>query len=110
MATPTTSTSTCDLTEGIFRDDLRTGVNTYRQNLQLMYVEALIKALDDKSRLNMVAQSVVLDQLRRIDRAQRDAALPDGLTRTSRAHSSFDRCCARSDKRPFQPIHSRKCA
>ena len=40
-----------------------------------MYVEALIAGLDDKSRLNMVAQSVVLDQLRRIDRAQRDAAL-----------------------------------
>ena len=75
-----------DLTKAIFRADLRTGVNTYRQNLQLMYVEALIKALDDKSRLNMVAQSVVLDQLRRIDRAQRDAALPDGLTGAHRAH------------------------
>ena len=75
-----------DLTKAIFRDDLRTGVNTYRQSLQLMYVQALIKALDDKSRLNMVAQSVVLDQLRRIDRAQRDAALPDGLTGAHRAH------------------------
>ena len=75
-----------DLTKAIFRDDLRTGVNTYRQNLQLMYVEALIKALDDKSRLNKVAQSVVLDQLRRIDRAQRDGALPDGLTGAHRAH------------------------
>ena len=75
-----------DLTKAIFRADLRTGVNTYRQNLQLMYVKALIKALDDKSRLNMVAQSVVLDQLRRIDRGQRDAALPDGLTGAHRAH------------------------
>ena len=75
-----------DLTKAMFRADLRTGVNTYRQNLQLMYVKALIKALDAKSRLNMVAQSVVLDQLRRIDRAQRDAALPDGLTGAHRAH------------------------
>ena len=30
-----------DLTKAIFRDDLRTGVNTYRQNLQLMYVASL---------------------------------------------------------------------
>ena len=75
-----------DLTEAIFKADLRTSVNTYRQGLQLMHVKALIKSLDDKSRLNGVAQSVVLAQLRRIDRQQRDAASPDGLTRAHRAH------------------------
>jgi hypothetical protein len=75
-----------DLTDAIFKADLRSSVNTYRQGLQLMYVEALIKSLDDKSRLNGVAQSVVLAQLRRIDRQQRDAASPDGLTRAHRAH------------------------
>ena len=37
-----------DLTQAIFRADLRTGVNTYRQSLQLMYVQALIKALDTR--------------------------------------------------------------
>ena len=75
-----------DLTEAIFKADLRTSVNTYRQGLQLMHVKALIKSLDDKSRLNGVAQSVVLAQLRRIYRQQRDAASPDGLTRAHRAH------------------------
>ena len=75
-----------DLTESIFKADLRTSVNTYRQGLQLMYVEALIAALGEKSRLTGVAQSVVLAQLRRIDRQQRDASSPDGLTRAHRAH------------------------
>ena len=75
-----------DLTESIFKADLRTSVNTYRQGLQLMYVEALIAALGDKSRLTGVAQSVVLAQLRRIDRQQRDASSPDSLTRAHRAH------------------------
>ena len=75
-----------DLTGMIFKADLRKSVNTYRQGLQLMYVKALIRSLDAKSRLNGVAQSVVLAQLRRIDRQQRDAASPDGLTRAHRAH------------------------
>jgi hypothetical protein len=75
-----------DLTESVFKADLRTSVNTYRQGLQLMYVEALIAALGEKSRLNGVAQSVVLAQLRRIDRQQRDASSPDGLTRAHRGH------------------------
>ena len=75
-----------DLTEAIFKADLRSSVNTYRQGLQLMYVEALIDALGEKSRLTGVAQSVVLAQLRRIDRQQRDASSPNGLTRAHRAH------------------------
>ena len=75
-----------DLTAMIFKADLRKSVNTYRQGLQLMYVKALIRSLDAKSRLNGVAQSVVLAQLRRIDRQQRDASSPDGLTRAHRAH------------------------
>jgi hypothetical protein len=75
-----------DLTESIFKADLRTSVNTYRQGLQLMYVEDLIAALGEKSRLTGVAQSVVLSQLRRIDRQQRDASSPDSLTRAHRAH------------------------
>ena len=75
-----------DLTDMMFKADLRTSVNTSRQGLQLMYVEALVKSLDAKSRLNRVAKSAVLAQLRRIDRQQRDAASPNGLTRAHRAH------------------------
>jgi hypothetical protein len=75
-----------DLTDMMFKADLRTSVNTYRQGLQLMYTEMLVDALGDKSKLNAVAQSVVLAQLRQIDRQQRDAASPDGLTRAHRAH------------------------
>ena len=75
-----------DLTDAIFKADLRKSVNTYRQGLQLMYVKSLVASLSEKSRLNSVAQSVVLAQLRRIDRQQRDASSPDGLTRAHRAH------------------------
>ena len=49
-------------------------------------VRALIASLSEKSRLNSVAQSVVLAQLRAIDRQQRDGVSPDGMTRAHRAH------------------------
>ena len=75
-----------DLTDAVFKADRRTTVNTYRQGLQLMYVRALIASLSEKSRLNSVAQSVVLAQLRAIDRQQRDGVSPDGMTRAHRAH------------------------
>lgn len=75
-----------DLTDAVFKADRRTSVNTYRQGLQLMYVRALIASLSEKSRLNSVAQSVVLAQLRAIDRQQRDGVSPDGMTRAHRAH------------------------
>ena len=75
-----------ELTDMMFQADLRTSGNTYRQGLQLMYTEALIGSLSEKSRLTDVAQSAVLAQLRRIDRQQRDAASTDGLTRAHRAH------------------------
>ena len=69
-----------DLTEAIFKADLRSSVNTYRQGLQLMYVESLIKSLDDKSRLNGVAQGGH-SPAQKHRRQQRDASSPDGLTR-----------------------------
>ena len=75
-----------DLTDAVFKADRRSSVNTYRQGLQLMYVRALIASLSEKSRLNSVAQSVVLAQLRAIDRQQRDGVSPDGMTRAHRAH------------------------
>ena len=75
-----------DLTDAVCKADHRTSVNTYRQGLQLMYVRALIASLSEKSRLNSVAQSVVLAQLRTIDRQQRDGVSPDGMTRAHRDH------------------------
>ena len=74
-----------DLTNAIFKDDLNKKVNTFRQQLQVLYVESLIKAYDNK-KYDRVAKGVILDQLNRIDSQQRDGRSPDSLTRAHRAH------------------------
>ena len=75
-----------DLTDAIYKSDLRKSVNTFRQQLQISYAESLIKALDPEKRYDRIARSVILSELKRIDRLERDAYSPDALTRAHRAH------------------------
>ncbi|MDH3245167.1 MAG: zinc-dependent metalloprotease [Saprospiraceae bacterium] len=51
-----------DLTDGIFQADLTTSVNTTRQNLQIMYLDALVGAMSD-SRYSNLDKSAVFGQL-----------------------------------------------
>ena len=74
-----------DLTNAIFKADLNKKVNTFRQQLQVLYVESLIKAYDNK-RYDRIAKGVILDQLNRIESQQRDGSSPDSLTKAHRAH------------------------
>lgn len=78
-----------DLTDAIFRADLRSSVNTARQQVQIEYVKRLISVLDPTKRYDTIAQSVALATLRNIEREQKSASSPNGLTRAHRSHILF---------------------
>ncbi|MGB2385053.1 MAG: zinc-dependent metalloprotease, partial [Flavobacteriales bacterium] len=78
-----------DLTEAIFNADLRSSVNTVRQQLQIEYVKRLIAVLDPEKKYDTVAQTMALATLKQIQRDQRNASSPDGLTRAHRGHIQF---------------------
>lgn len=75
-----------DLTDAIFKADLRSSVNTYRQNLQSMYVKRLTRGLSEKSRYDMVSQGMIVHELQRIKRSLRNASNPNTLTKAHRDH------------------------
>lgn len=58
-----------DLTDAIFAADAHTNVNTFRQNLQIAYVDRLARMVGEKTRdeYDAIAQSAALANLRRID-------------------------------------------
>jgi hypothetical protein len=58
-----------DLTNAIFNDDLRGDVNTFRQNLQLEYVNRLIAMVSGatKAQFDYLSQSTALHNLRQIE-------------------------------------------
>ena len=74
-----------DLSNAIFKTDLNKKVNTFRQQLQVLYVESLIKAYENK-RYDRIAKGVIFDQLNSIDLQQKNSSSPDSLTRAHRAH------------------------
>jgi hypothetical protein len=59
-----------DLTEAIFRKDLNTEVNTYRQNLQVEYVNRLLKisGAQSPSSYDYLSQAAATHQLKKISR------------------------------------------
>lgn len=75
-----------DLTKSIFDADAKTSVNTIRQGLQIMYVQELVKRLDDKSGFTNPAKSVVLFELKKIDKMMATAVSPDNFTKAHRDH------------------------
>ena len=56
-----------DLTDGIFDEDLRGNVNTFRQNLQTEYVSKLINIIES-SEHDYPSKSMALYQIRNIER------------------------------------------
>jgi hypothetical protein len=75
-----------DLTDAVFKYDLNKSVNTFRQNLQIAYVELLLKADDSKSRYDRVSKGVIIHELKAIYKSQWDARSPNALTRAHRDH------------------------
>lgn len=75
-----------DLTNAIFQADLKSKVNTFRQNLQIMYVEQLATFIDPKSKYDNVSKSMALSELKRIDLQMASAVSADPLTKAHREH------------------------
>ncbi len=77
-----------DLTNAIFSDDMPRSVNTYRQNLQLEYVNRLIAMVsgDTKAQFDHVSQSTALQNLRQIESTLKGNRGIDAETRAHRAN------------------------
>lgn len=75
-----------DLSDAVFEVDLKTSVNSHRQNLQVMYVEMLVKTLDEKSPFHTSAKSMALYEMKRIKTMMQSASKPDVMTRAHRDH------------------------
>jgi hypothetical protein len=75
-----------DLTNAIFSGDLRGGVNTFRQNLQLDYVNRLVAMVSGESKAGYdnIAQSTALYNLRRIEGMLEGNPGPNEETRAHR--------------------------
>lgn len=55
-----------DLTDAVFKADINASVNTFRQNLQISYVEQLVAIVSDKSRYDNVSQTAAFASLKNI--------------------------------------------
>lgn len=77
-----------DLTNAIFGDDLSRSVNTYRQNLQLEYVNRLVAMVsgDAKANFDYLSQSAALHNLRQIERSLKSNPGVDTETQAHRAN------------------------
>lgn len=74
-----------DLTNAIFEADYNKSVNTYRQRLQIKYVEALIAGLNPKKGYDSTARGIFISELKRIDLLQKAGRSPNDLTKAHRA-------------------------
>ena len=74
-----------DLSQAIFAEDLKGSVNTFRQNLQMEYVNRLIKALDPKNGYDYVSRGMVVYSLNQIDSWMKANPGTDVLTQAHRA-------------------------
>jgi hypothetical protein len=75
-----------DLTDAIFKADLRSNVNTKRQNLQVAYTESLARVLNPKAKYDNISVGMALYELDRIERMMKSASSPSVLTKAHRAH------------------------
>ncbi len=75
-----------DLTDAIFEEDLKGPVNTYRQNLQMQYVQRLTGILFGAQGYDQISQSAAHYNLRRIERMMRQGARGNLETQAHRRH------------------------
>ncbi|MFX3626120.1 MAG: zinc-dependent metalloprotease [bacterium] len=79
-----------DLTDAIFKADLNGSVNTFRQNLQISYVERLARFLSARSRYDNISQSAALAQLKSILSKMKTAKNKgDSDTKAHRMHITY---------------------
>jgi hypothetical protein len=80
-----------DLTAAVFADDIDDDVNTFRQNLQLEYVQRLLAIVEPsaENRYDHVAKSMALDRLRFIDAELARRRGSDAETTAHRQHIRY---------------------
>lgn len=77
-----------DLSNAIFSDDMPRSVNTYRQNLQLEYINRLIAMVsgETKAQFDFLSQSTALHNIRQIESTLKGNRGVDAETRAHRAN------------------------
>lgn len=75
-----------DLTNAIFKADLKTKVNTTRQNLQVLYIKRLANMVKPKSTYTYGAQSMAWYEMKRIKKMMASASSPNTLTKAHRSY------------------------
>ncbi|MGB0931933.1 MAG: zinc-dependent metalloprotease [Chitinophagales bacterium] len=75
-----------DLTDGIFKADLRTSVNTIRQNLQVEYVNRLANIVKSQKGYDHTSKAMAHYELKRIEQMQKTASAVDISTKAHRAY------------------------
>jgi len=75
-----------DLTNAIFKADLKKDVSTVRQNLQVEYVKRLISNTSEKSRQSHTAKGMAFYEMNRIKKSMQSASSPSTLTKAHRQH------------------------
>lgn len=55
-----------DLTDAVFAADIKSDVNTHRQNLQIEYVQRLLAAIGAKSKYDHISKAAISHQLERV--------------------------------------------
>ncbi len=78
-----------DLTNAIFADDLKTGVNTIRQNLQTEYTGRLAEIIDPESKYDHLSRSATFAELQKIKSMMKNAAAPNSETKAHRQYVAF---------------------
>lgn len=75
-----------DLTDGIFKADLRTSVNSIRQNLQVEYVNRLANIVKSQKDYDHASKAMAHYELKRIEQMQKTASAVDTSTKAHRAY------------------------
>jgi hypothetical protein len=80
-----------ELTDAVFADDLDGSVNTFRQNLQLEYVQRLLNIVrpSAENRYDNLAKTMALERLRWIDAALARRRGADAETAAHREHIRY---------------------
>ncbi|MFM7771001.1 MAG: zinc-dependent metalloprotease [Bacteroidota bacterium] len=75
-----------DLTNAIFEADLKSDVNTARQNLQIEYVNRLVQCFENKSGYDHASVSMMKAELKRIEKFETGNVNGNTMTKAHRAH------------------------
>ena len=77
-----------DLTASIFESDKKSSVNSFRQGLQVEYLNRLIKALDVKNGYDPVSRGVIVSEISKIETLAKGLG-SDEATRAHRLHLTW---------------------